>query len=463
MLKGRARSLVALCAALGAFLCVSVALVQDWTVLSAPTASAYSRVFAVSTETAAPKCTVDPSLLQVYGRYGLRLSRMHEGSGYRVQRVLERLERGEHIKAAVIGGSVSSGHGMSKDGVPSTYDAIKETWHTYVSSWLNQTYGPQDFINGAMAATDSGFFRFCWPERVRAEEQAPDLVFIELDVNDVADETSRRGAESLVRSILLLPNKPAVLFVGAFALVSQSGKDGILNGGDAHTPVAAFYDIPQISLRGPLLPALMQNHSLAQPWFNGDVRHIAAPLHRALGDMVVAYLQEQRCASAADEPFVPSELFPAQIFLGEVPSRLMRDKWDSTIAHPTSPPTCRIAGATLEPFSISPGWSLYTFREVKTYLEATAAGREIEFDVEVQDGGVGEVGIGFLRSPQYKLGKAVCRVGGQEKVLDGNWTRKASLTEIEIVATGLAPGWYRVSCTTLDKARTFRIAAVVSA
>lgn len=107
----------------------------------------------------------------------------------------------------------------------------------------------------------------------------------------------------------------------------------------------------------------------------------------------------------------------------------MRDKWDATVVHPSAPPTCRIAGSTLEPASPSPNWSIYSFREVKTYLETTGADRTIDFDVNVQPGSAGEIGVGYLRSPQYHLGRAKCRVGSQEKVLDGNWTRKASLTE----------------------------------
>ncbi|GAA5932266.1 hypothetical protein JCM3775_001178 [Rhodotorula graminis] len=414
---------------------------------------------------AASTCRVDPSLLREYGRHTLSLSRVHEGSGYRVQRVLERLESGEGIKAAVIGGSVSNGHGMSPSGVPFEYGAVKAPWHTFVSAWLNTTYGPQAFINGAMAATDSTFFRYCWAERIRLAESAPDLVLVELDVNDVADEPSRLAAELLVRSILLLPNKPAVIFVGAFALVSQSRRDGILNGGDVHAQVAAYYDVPHISLRGPFLPALTANHSLSQPWFNGDPRHIAAPLHRALGDMVIAFLSEQRCSiDAADLVLSNEGSFSFSQLVGEVPSRLMRDQWDATVVHPASPPACRIAGSTLEPASASPDWSLYSFRDVKTYLETTkGAGRTIDFDVEVPPGAAGEVGVAFLRSPHYKLGKAVCRVGEQEKVLDGFWSRKASLTEIEIVARNLPVGTHRLSCTTSSKGKAFRIAAVVSA
>ncbi|TNY21977.1 hypothetical protein DMC30DRAFT_349685, partial [Rhodotorula diobovata] len=390
-----------------------------------------------------PACAVNSTLLQTYGRHALRLSRVHEGSGYRVQRALDRLERGEGIKAAVVGGSVSNGHGMSSDGVPFVYGAVKDTWHKVVSSWLNETYGPQSFVNGAMAATDSSFFRYCWAERVRLGEVAPDLVFVELDVNDVADEASRQNVEVLVRSILNLPNKPAVLFVGAFAL---------------------------ISLRGPLLPALMANHTLKTPWFNGDSRHIATPLHKALGDMVIAFLQEQRCLLDDADITLPGDskgLFVGADLVGEVPpvrhTRLMRDKWDATVVHPSAPPTCRIAGSTLEPASPSPNWSIYSFREVKTYLETTGADRTIDFDVNVQPGSAGEIGVGYLRSPQYHLGRAKCRVGSQEKVLDGNWTRKASLTEIDIVATGLPPGTHRLVCTTLDKGKAFRIATVVSA
>jgi hypothetical protein len=144
----------------------------------------------------------------------------------------------------------------------------------------------------------------------------------------------------------------------------------MLNGGDSHLPLASFYDVPQvrprespsgsnladpsssqISLRGPLLPALVRDHSLARPFFQGeleqraelfapvdptssvagDPRHIAAPLHAFLGRMVVALLQESRCSgkkfmptALVDEddeaPESPSEsIWPGVASLGEVP------------------------------------------------------------------------------------------------------------------------------------------------
>lgn len=52
-----------------------------------------------------PACDVEDALLDTYGRHSVRLSRAHEGSGYRVQQVLAKARRGERIRVAVLGGS----------------------------------------------------------------------------------------------------------------------------------------------------------------------------------------------------------------------------------------------------------------------------------------------------------------------------------------------------------------------
>jgi len=65
----------------------------------------------------------------------------------------------------------------------------------------------------------------------------------------------------------------------------------------------------------------MADHELSQPWFNGDPRHIAAPLHKALGDMVIAFLQEQRCSIDDADILISSEgQFAFRELVGEVPS-----------------------------------------------------------------------------------------------------------------------------------------------
>lgn len=63
-------------------------------------------------ERALPSCRVsdllDDPLTQEYGQNNIRLSRTYEGSGARVRKVLQKAMRGEPIKIAAVGGSVST-------------------------------------------------------------------------------------------------------------------------------------------------------------------------------------------------------------------------------------------------------------------------------------------------------------------------------------------------------------------
>ena len=64
---------------------------------------------------------VDDPLVKEYGQNNIRLSRTYEGSGTRVRRVLEKALKGEPIKIAAVGGSVSAvSHLIYKDFVTTT-------------------------------------------------------------------------------------------------------------------------------------------------------------------------------------------------------------------------------------------------------------------------------------------------------------------------------------------------------
>lgn len=58
-----------------------------------------------STNQTVPSCAVDESISKRYGKHNIRATRVHEGTGHRVQQVLKRLEAGEKVKVGVIGGS----------------------------------------------------------------------------------------------------------------------------------------------------------------------------------------------------------------------------------------------------------------------------------------------------------------------------------------------------------------------
>lgn len=81
---------------------------------------------------------------------------------------------------------------------------------------------------------------------LRGEEQ-PDLVVIEFAVNDEGDETKGDCYESLVRKVLNLPWKPAVVL-----LFSVFANDWNLQ--ERLKPVGYCYDLPMVSIRDAVSP-----------------------------------------------------------------------------------------------------------------------------------------------------------------------------------------------------------------
>ncbi|GAA5899107.1 hypothetical protein JCM5296_005746 [Sporobolomyces johnsonii] len=430
-------------------------------------------VFQDDSASSASCCSIDSDLVGEFGRHNIRLSQAHVGSGYRVQKVLEKAARGEKLRIGLLGGSVSLGHGTNPTtGQRNQYGAVpyEQQWHQVVYQYLNRTFPlSHTFLMGAKAATTSDFFEWCWATLIGTEL---DLVMIEIAVND--DFTAPGtfdSSENLLRSLLSLPSAPAVLYVDSFSLVSGSGNPTLLNGQDAHNSLASYYDVPEISARPALLTAMIRDPALVGPLFNGDKRHGSAKLHRFLGSMVVAYLQQERCR--LDEPAegeqLPGGEWPGKEGLGQIPKVKMNERWNAPGSHATQPPTCKVAGNGLEPVSESKDWTLFTWRYSKFYYETTVAdSSEIVFEAEVRDGGLGQLAVSYLRSRQYNLGKASCAVGKQKAViLDGYWASSTSLAQTSIVAKGLPPGKHQVRCKTLpmppgDTAATFRIMGVMT-
>lgn len=429
------------------------------------------------TRASSSSCGVDDTLRQVYAEHMFRLSRVHEGSGYRVQEVLKKAARGEQITIALLGGSVSTGHGAIPGVGPHQYGAIAfdNQWHQFVMRYLRSTYQNVIFKNGARPAVDSSYFAWCYTTYIDTDA---DLVMIEMAVNDENTETSAVASEELLRSILQLPNSPAVIYVDSFALRTKSGRGGMTNGADAHDFLSNFYDVPQISIRNPLLPELLRNASLAQPFFNGDGRHIAAPLHEMLGDMVVGYLQEEHCRVVKNQPLGPellrteNELWPGRSSLGIVPKLPTWANWNDQTTYPVNPPLCKVAGSTMLP-SKPTAFTLTSWKDEKFYWEggwdSSTPDPVVTFDIEVKPGALGEIAIGYLRSHQYNLGKAICSVAGQSVTLDGTWKRKVSLAQTATIAQKLSPGMYEVKCRVLAPQavrgggnKTFRLMSVMS-
>lgn len=144
----------------------------------------------VHVETSAPAptsiCQKDEEIEKEYGRVNVRRSRAYAGSGARTQKFLQRLEAGEHLTIAVIGGSVSTGHGAIPGVGNHQYNAVEfqDRWHQIVHQHLDTLYpGQVTFVDAARPAVDSSFFAYCFTTTV---PPSVDLVLLELAVNDEA-------------------------------------------------------------------------------------------------------------------------------------------------------------------------------------------------------------------------------------------------------------------------------------
>lgn len=114
---------------------------------------------------------------------------------------------------------VTKGHQVNAD----------EIWFYKLGEWFKEMFHPEiTLVNGAAPATGSDYFSFCFPLHISLQS---DLVLIELAINDEGILEHIENMENLLRGLLDLPNKPAVVLVEAIAF-STGGMGG--GGGRMH-------------------------------------------------------------------------------------------------------------------------------------------------------------------------------------------------------------------------------------
>ena len=158
------------------------------------------------------------------------------GDWTRFERVWARLDRGEPIRIAVIGGSITQGAGAtSRD---------RQWGSMFVAGWRRAF--PKctiDFVNAGIGATGSEIGAFRLKRDVL--EKNPDVVAVEFAVNDSPGQARAESYEGVIRQLLKDPRGIAVIQLG---MVSQGGG----NAQEWQARVATHYNVPYVSYRDAL-------------------------------------------------------------------------------------------------------------------------------------------------------------------------------------------------------------------
>ncbi|KZV89861.1 hypothetical protein EXIGLDRAFT_838243 [Exidia glandulosa HHB12029] len=409
------------------------------------------------------------TMCAVYGEDILARSRAYEGANARFRRVLRDAKAGKHIKIGVLGGSVTNGQGVKQH----------EIWANVFAEWWKQEFpdGEMTIQNGAIAATGTNYMSMCYLEHI---DDDADIVLTEFAINDQRYDFNAESFEWLLRQLLELPKRPAVINIQTFGLAYQQ----LTTGGDLHIAAANYYDTPLISLRNALLPQLLDTREAGPNYFHRlgsggtDFNHINPRGHQMLADLLIAYTQRQLCALSSSP--LPPDAAPSYDDLpldleGIPPLRLFQNYNDPPALHLS--PYCTSTRTLKHPLipSFNSGWENWTYTAPggteKSYVRATQPGSKIGFKIPVR-GGMGRVRLSYLRSATFGLGICKCWLDEDEEagvLVDGFWDKPLNVALVVIITKTASVGDHVLSCELMDKThdpegRTeFRLIAVDAA
>ncbi|KAK4054321.1 hypothetical protein OIO90_003554 [Microbotryomycetes sp. JL221] len=376
----------------------------------------------------------DPMCLE-YGLDNIRLSRAYMGSGTRVRKFLEKAIRGDKVKIGVIGGSVSHGHGIWPQ-------RGEESWVERFVRTFRQQFPNTEIENGSMPATASEWFSLCWDSKI---DNDADLYLVELEINDVYHEATYKHVDALTRSILGLPQEPALIRIGTVA----TSFPNMLLGLSAGLVMSNHFDSPYITIRNFMLPHFMSHPDQSSQFFavlpdgQPDFRHIAKLGHQALADMLTLYLREMTCEVEKRHLFKvpqPSSPWPQNDILGKIPRLHI---WEPFSIHKSASPVqsfCSFFGSRrqLEPDSslTDSCWKRIDWND-KSALVCQQPNKQISFNF------VGtRVGLFVYMRNDLNQGKLVCWIDQNVDswmVIDGFW-QQASRPEFFNVGENLEFG-----------------------
>jgi hypothetical protein len=163
-------------------------------------------------------------------------SLVNKGDISRILKLIDKAERGDDIKVAFLGGSITQGCNSTvpeKCYVELTYSWFKERFSSVNVAHINAGVGATGSLIGVHRAEN------------QVINEKPDIVFVDAAVNDSEDYSCKVAYESLIRRLLSSESKPAVVEV---FMTMDTG----LNVQEQQVEIGKRYNVPMISFRDAL-------------------------------------------------------------------------------------------------------------------------------------------------------------------------------------------------------------------
>ncbi|GAA3408188.1 GDSL-type esterase/lipase family protein [Paenibacillus hodogayensis] len=233
-----------------------------------------------------------------------------------------KLNSGQPVTVAFIGGSVTAGAGAS--------DASHSSYRAWTCRYLERSFPKTAFrfVNAAIGGTDSVYGAFRIKEHV-FKDGPVDLLFVEYAVNDAGNRTeSVRAMEGIVRQakrinpkigicFLYLANKPGIKQFSA----NGKGQLNIFH----HEEVADYYRIPSVHIAGEIY-RMIESGKLEWEQLSGDEVHPNDYGYSLYGRFMEHFLEEALQARASEPANIADLPAPIDPFCYENADLVSPDK-----------------------------------------------------------------------------------------------------------------------------------------
>lgn len=202
-------------------------------------------------------------------------SRYNVGNQVRLAKVIKKLQAGEEVTVAYLGGSITQGSSAGDD----------KCYARLTTNWLEEQFPDAkiNYVRAGIGATGS----YIGVHRADRDVLAynPDLVFIDFSVNDTTERTltNKEAYEGLLRKLWKAESAPAIVTI---AMTQQDGTSFQ----EYHGEIVKKYDIPMISYRNAILDVIDKGY-IQWTDISDDNIHPNIPGHQVLTDLITNYLR----------------------------------------------------------------------------------------------------------------------------------------------------------------------------